>query len=471
MNFQVEKPVTSQVRLRDRALNAGMWTVAAYGSDLAVRLLSNLILTRLLFPEAFGAVAASSALISGLLLVSDFGLRAVVIQSPQGDQADFLSSAWLFQLWRGILLWLILVAGCALLGISSLQNLLPDTSVFANRSFLPITVIMGFGLVLSGAESICIPLNMRRLNYRPIVFVDLASKILSVPVILAWAWLAPNVWSLVGGGMAGALFRVVLSHAYLPGPPMSLKWKKDHFREIIRFGRWIALSSIASFFSQQSDVIFLGFVAPGYVLGLYSIARLLVGAGEGLLDRLSSAIALPVFGEVLRKDPAVLRNRYYRFRLPTDLAAGLLSGGLFVAGNFIVSFLYVPRYAQAGLMCQLLALGTLCFPFSIIGSAFTATGDTHVTAVVSILKALSMIVCMAVGFFLFGVNGAVGGVALHRIFPSALMLLLARQRGWIGVWEELRIIPAFVAGVLIGKIGVLVAGALGMENIHQLLHA
>jgi O-antigen/teichoic acid export membrane protein len=463
--------VTRQPRLRDRALNAGMWTVAAYGSDLIVRLLSNLILTRLLFPEAFGAIAASSALISGLMLVSDFGVRAVVIQSPRGDQADFLSSAWLFQLWRGIVLWLILVAVCALLSVSSIQHFLPAASVFADRSFLPITIALGFGLVLSGAESIFIPLNMRRLNYRPIVFVDLASKIPSVVVMLVWAWLAPNVWSLVAGGLASGLFRVVLSHAYLPGPPMSLIWKRDHIREILGFGRWIAVSSIATFFSQQSDVILLGFVAPGYVLGLYSIAKLLIGAGEGLLDRLSSAIALPIFGEVLRKDPAVFRNRYYRFRLPTDLAAGLLSGGLLVAGNFIVGFLYDPRYAEAGVMCQLLALGTLSFPLSLVGNAFTATGDTHVNAFASILKAVSLLACMAVGFFLFGVNGAVAGVALHRVFPSALMVLFARQRNWIGVWEELRIVPAFVAGALIGKMGVLAAGALGIENIHQLLHA
>jgi O-antigen/teichoic acid export membrane protein len=343
--------------------------------------------------------------------------------------------------------------------------------VFADRLFLPITVVMGFGLVLNGAESIRIPLNMRRLNYRPIFFMDLASKILSMPVTLAWAWLEPSVWSLVGGGLAGGLCRAVLSHAYLPGPPMSLKWKKDHFREIISFGRWIVVASVATFFSQQSDVILLGLLAPGYVLGLYTIAKLLVGAGEGLLDRLSGALALPIFGEVLRKDPTVFRNRYYRFRLPTDLAAGLLSGGLLVAGNFIVSFLYDPRYVQAGLMCQLLALGTLSVPFALVGNAFTATGDTHFNAFASMLKALSLIVCMAVGFFLFGINGAVGGVALHRIFPSALLILLAHQREWICFWEELRVIPAFVAGAIIGKIGVLAAGALGIANIHQLLHA
>ena len=47
------------MRLRNRILNAGAWTVGSYAVELVTRLLSNLIMTRLLFPEAFGLVAAS----------------------------------------------------------------------------------------------------------------------------------------------------------------------------------------------------------------------------------------------------------------------------------------------------------------------------------------------------------------------------------------------------------------------------
>jgi hypothetical protein len=50
---------------------------------MATRLISNLIMARLLFPEAFGIVVAAVALITGLTLVSDFGIP--IIQSPRGD--------------------------------------------------------------------------------------------------------------------------------------------------------------------------------------------------------------------------------------------------------------------------------------------------------------------------------------------------------------------------------------------------
>ncbi len=140
-------------------------------------------------------------------------------------------------------------------------------------------------------------------------------------------------------------------------------------------------------------------------------------------------------------------------------------------GHFIVNFLYDARYTQAGFMLQILALGTVIYPFLIIRTAFAAIGDTHIFAFVSILQAVSLIACVAIGFFAFGALGAIGGVAFHRIIPSAVVAFLAHQRNWIGIWEELRVIPAFVFGVLVGKGIVLIAMTIGLVNIHQPLHS
>jgi hypothetical protein len=65
----------------------------------------------------------------------------------------------------------------------------------------------------------------------------------------------------------------------------------------------------------------------------------------------------------------------------------------------------------------------------------------------------------------------VAGVALHRIIPSAVIIVLARQRDWISIRQELRVIPAFVVGILLGKAAVLIAAGLGLHNIHQFLHS
>ena len=96
------------MKLRQRILNAGAWTLGSYAIELVIQVLSNLIMTRLLFPEAFGLVAASSTLLIGLSLVSDLGIRIVIIQSAHG--ADAISCVGVgFPIVRGIALWLILI--------------------------------------------------------------------------------------------------------------------------------------------------------------------------------------------------------------------------------------------------------------------------------------------------------------------------------------------------------------------------
>src|SRR5216684_2221258 len=162
------------MQLRERALRAGLWTVASYGLDLGIRLVSTLVMTRLLFPAAYGVVAAATAIIVGLGLISDFGVRAVIIQSARGDKDDFLRSAWTFQGSRGIALWAILILICAVMRVPLIQRYFPIDSVFADPSFPWITSALGISLVIAGFESTTIALNARRLNLKPLVYVDLA---------------------------------------------------------------------------------------------------------------------------------------------------------------------------------------------------------------------------------------------------------------------------------------------------------
>lgn len=459
-----------EARLRDRIFSAGAWTLGSYGVDLSVRFISNLILTRLLFPEAFGTIAAAMSLMGGLVLVSDFGVRSVVIQSPRSDDVEFLRSAWMFQLSHGSGVWIVLVGLCALLKFFAVGGLLPPSSVFADPALPLITSVLGLTVLFSGAESTSIPLNVRRLNYRPVVILNLTGRIISVPVTLILAWISPSVWAIVGGILTGSVARLIFSHIWIPGPSMGFNWKRENFREIVRFGRWVVVSSFGTFISQQSEVILLGILVPASTLGLYSIAKLLSSTGEGLIDQISGALALPVLGEAIRKDATKFRDQYYRFRFPIEVAAGLLSGLLFASGTFVVHFLYDARYAQAGPMLQILSLGTLSYPFLIIATAFTASGDTHITALASTLKAVSLVAAVMTGYFLFGILGAIGGIAIHRIFPSVAIVLIAHKRNWVWISHEFRIIPAFIVGLLLGRGFVLIATALKLHDIHQVMH-
>jgi O-antigen/teichoic acid export membrane protein len=455
------------MNLKKKILNASAWTLGSYGVENILRLASSLILSRLLFPEAFGLVSASSSIIVAIGLFSDLGIRAVIIQSPRGDRDDFLRSAWVFQLLRGVLLWLVVVIICSVISFPLVRNAFPQGSAFASDLLPAITVTLGFGLVLAGFESTAILLNVRQMRFRPFAVLDIATKIAAIAVMIGWAIEFRNVWALVAGNLLSGVLRVILSHTVVPGPRMAWNWNTDHFREIVHFGKWITVSSIASFFASQCDIVILGMLLSGSALGVYSIARTLIGAAEGLVEKINSSLALSVLGEVLRKDPAELKSKYYRFRLPIEASAALSAGLVCATGPQIVSTLYDPRYSEAGPMLQLLAIGLALYPFQLIRSAFTAIGQTYTVAAVSIVQALSLVSFLILGYLEFGVLGAVAGIAISDALPSLAFLVLANRQRWFSPWHELRIVPIFALGFLLGAVSLFAGRSFAPESMQH----
>ncbi|HZJ69863.1 MAG TPA: oligosaccharide flippase family protein, partial [Planctomycetota bacterium] len=86
------------------------WSILAHGGSQLLRFASNIVLARLLFPEAFGLMAIVNALLQGLHLFSDIGIGPSIIQNARGNDPAFLNTAWTVQVVRGTVLWLVACA-------------------------------------------------------------------------------------------------------------------------------------------------------------------------------------------------------------------------------------------------------------------------------------------------------------------------------------------------------------------------
>src|SRR4051812_39078328 len=93
--------MTPALTLRTRIFNAGGWTIGGLALGHLIRLGTNLLMTRLLVPEAFGIMAIAALIMYGLALFSDLGLRQNIVQSARGNDVAFLNTAWMVQIMRG----------------------------------------------------------------------------------------------------------------------------------------------------------------------------------------------------------------------------------------------------------------------------------------------------------------------------------------------------------------------------------
>ena len=410
-------------RLMARALRSTSWIVLGYGASQAIRLGSNLILTRLLFPEAFGLMALIQVVIVGLTLFSDVGIAPSIAQSKRGDDPDFLNTAYTIQVLRGIGLWL---AACGLtLPVAQFY----DTPLLL--SYLPIAALT---LVVSGFNPTRIETAHRHLQMGRLTLLDLSSQVIGIVVMVVGAVIWQSVAALVIGGVVGALAKLALTHFYLPGPANRFRWEKTAAQELVHFGKWIFLSTMFWFFASQGDRAILGKFLSLEGLGIYNIGYFLASFPLLLGQNVTGRIMIPIYRETEGRDTAKLRRMRYA------LSAGLLAmlTVMALAGPWLVSVLYDPRYLASGAILVVLALALMP---QVIGltydQAALAAGDSRRFFVSSATRASLQVGLLLIGVLFAGLPGALIGMGLAMALSHLVLVWLARAHGVWDRWHDL----------------------------------
>lgn len=401
-----------------RLRRAGAVSLASNLLGHVLRLTSNLVLTRLLFEEAFGIMALVGVFLQGLELFSDIGLRAAIIQNPKGEQPEFLATAFTIQVGRGVLL-----SGVAALGAA------PFASFYGMPLLASILPIAGLNAIINGLASTKEIVLERQLSIARIAILGVIAQVIGLIATVGWALHTPSVWALVFGSAVGALAKTLLTHVGLPGRRDRFGWQPEFAREILTFGRWIGVSTMLSFLANQSDRLILGKLLTTAQLGVYNIA--LVGASmpSAALGGLSHSVLFPVLSRAFEggEDPSA---ECRRVREPILLLGGYLTSGIAGGATIVISLLYDARYESAGEMLRILGVGGYLSIVEVSAMyALLAGGASGWMAWSSAVKLVGTSVMIPVGYSLGGVHGALIGFVLADVAKYAVVMTGLRRVG------------------------------------------
>jgi O-antigen/teichoic acid export membrane protein len=402
-----------------RALRGSGWTTLGFAAAQAIRLGANLVLTRLLFPEAFGVMALVTVFLVGLAQFSDIGIGASILQNRRGDDPDFLDTAWTLQVLRGALLWL---ATCALAW--------PVALLYGEPMLAELLPVAGLALLVAGFNPTRLETANRHLALGRVTGIEVASQAIGVAVMIALAFATGSVWALVAGGVVTALAKLGLAHAALPGHVDRFRWHPVHGRELVHFGKWIFLSTACSFVITQGDRAILGVYLPLGLLGIYNIGFFLGSFAINFADAIVWKILIPLYRE---RPPAESAENYAKIRrMRMGLTGAMLPGLLLMAfiGVPLVELLYDPRYAAAGAVVVLIA----CVQIPrILGltydQAALAAGDSRGYFLLVATKATVQTALFLAGAELAGLVGALAGQGLALVLTYPAVIWLARRHG------------------------------------------
>jgi O-antigen/teichoic acid export membrane protein len=415
-----------------KAFSAGAWSITGYAISQVARLVGNIILARVLFEEAFALMAIVGAVIQGLSMFSDVGLGPNVVQNRRGESAEFLGTIWTVQIVRGLCL-CVIASGLAF----PIAWFYSSTDPLADelKYLLPLAAL---ATAITGFNSTRLLLATRRLDLARVTVIDLISQIAGIGTVLLLAVTTRSLYSLPIGAIVSAVLACVLSHTALPGERDRLHWDPQTFREILRFGKWVFVSTIASFLALQVDRLALPKLFPLDVVGVYAIAVNLALLVPTLMARLQMSVAFPVYAATHQENAANVGPKFDAMRRPMLHVAAFLTVLTATCAPLFIEFAYDARYAAAGLLIALLSFGSF---FSCVeqmyGAAYLALGESRIVAASNAAKVLGYAALLIPSASHFGIVGACGAVVVAEVAKAATAAFFRHRIGRITTTPDL----------------------------------
>jgi O-antigen/teichoic acid export membrane protein len=409
--------------LKKLAIRGAIWTLLGYGSSQVLRLVNNLILTRLLVPEFFGLMAFVTTLQTGIALFSDFGISQSIVNNKRGEDPAFLNTAWTLQGIRGFQIWFL-----------GLLLTYPIAKFYGDDRLFILIPLVCFSSVLDGFSSTAIHTLHRRLDLGRLTVYELVLQAIALSILILLCWISPTVYSLALGTLCGATLHMVASHFLIPGYSNRFAWDRECLSEIRTFGQWMAVASALMFVAEQCDRLLLAKLLSFQQLGIYTIAYTLASIPREVIRQLSSRVIFPTIANQLDLPRSELRRKILRKRWIVLIGLAVFLALLVCFGDWLIVALYKGRnqhweqYQQATWMLPVLSSGIW---FSVLfystSPALLALGKPMYSAQSNLARFVTIAGGLPLAFSLYQTLGAIVVIAFSD-FPLYVVNLFALKK-------------------------------------------
>lgn len=390
---------------------------------LLTRIVSSVILTRLLAPEIFGVVGIIGSIFFTIALLTDLGFQSYVVRHPDGDEHQFQDTIWTIHAMRGLVLALVGGSAAPLIGW-----LLGKPEVV-----LPLSIVSAT-FAIDGLASLSLITLLRSNRSRTLSLLDFAVTLLTSAISIGLALVFRNVWAIVVAMLLASSFKTAASYWIADRGAHRITWNKDLMKEFWAYSRLILASGFVTILINQADKFALARILSLAQYGLYTTATNLASAPQALASNYMFRIQYPIFARAYRESPDQIGDVYYTTgRNMTKLywlGGGILIGG----GSLIVEILYDPRYSAAGAYLSLLGINTLLtLSNKVSAGLLLAIGNTRNMLLTNLVRLAWILALMPLAFWAFGPIGIViafGTMELPVYVFSTITLLRAGIYRW-----------------------------------------
>jgi lipopolysaccharide exporter len=418
--------------IKARTLRGGIWiggaSAFAHGSKFA----RNIILTRLLAPEAFGLMALLVAISAYFETFTEVGIDAAILQNPRSEERAYLNGAW----------WISMARALGLYAVGFICA--PWVANFYHQPSLITLIRVAFLTILfRGAVSPRTYVAHKKMDFKRVVAIGQGGALCGVVTSVLLALVMRNVWALVIGLVAESLGGCIVSYLLCPFRP-GLVFDRQLLRELYQYSRGFFGLPLLTFIYQRADIFVVGKMFSPTVLGIYGMAVNLGRMPLSLAGSPMGQLVTPALSEI-QDDKERLKNTI--LKITFGLALLISSAVMYVClyGRDLLLLVYGTVYAQGAAPMALAfasaMLGVVSVP---VVSLFYMTGRPQLNRYFAIVRAVLFMALIYPLTKWYGITGtaAAGLVAMGVAF----IVQMFRLRDIIQL--DLRLyVKAFARGV------------------------
>jgi O-antigen/teichoic acid export membrane protein len=333
--------------LKEKTIRGGLARLCAQGADFTLRLVSLMVLARLLGPKDFGLVGMVTALTGVLIMFRDFGLSAAAIQRPIVTEEQLSTLFWIN---------ILVGAGLTLLTVA----MAPIIAAFYHEPrLLGVTTALASSFIINAAGVQHGALLQRQMRFTTLAVISTISLVVSTSIAIGSAMAGYGYWALVAMTLTAPIVNTLgfwLTTAWIPGRPR----RRVGIRSMMHFGGTVTLNGLVVYIASNFEKVLLGRFWGADALGIYGRAYQLINIPTANLNSAAGEVAFSALSR-LQDDPGRLKSYFLKgysvvlaMTMPMTVACALF------ADDMIVVFLG-PKWNAASAIFRFLAPTILVF--------------------------------------------------------------------------------------------------------------
>ncbi|NDI34867.1 lipopolysaccharide biosynthesis protein [Chengkuizengella sediminis] len=309
-------------------------------TEIAAKLvipITNMILARLLVPEAFGIVATITMIISFADMFTDAGFQKYLVQHEFNNEEEKYQNT-------NVAFWTNLGISVFLWGIIALfyERI---AALVGNPGLGIVIVIACAQLPLTSFSSIQMSLYKRDFDFKTLFLVRIVSVCMPFFVTIPLAFMGFSYWALIIGNLCGELLNAIIL-------TIKSKWKPKLFykvrilKEMLSFSIWSLIEAISIWVTVWVDVLLIGSVLNSYYLGVYKISLSMVNT---LMAIITSATVPVLFSALsrLQNNKEEFNRMFFKTQRAVSIVIIPLGVGVYLYSDLATQILLGNQWSEA----------------------------------------------------------------------------------------------------------------------------